>query len=621
MSVKRQQRRLAAILAADVVGYTQAMAANESGTQANVRALLDDVIAPATSGRDGRVFKELGDGCLAEFPSAVGAAKAAVAIQTGLAGSELPLQLRIGLHVGDIRVEGDDLVGDGVIVATRIQSEAEPGGIVVSDAFRHHAEGRAGLAFDDLGTRILENVAEPVRLHLLIPDSAKAAAPTRGGRRRALAAAVVAAIAGSAVLSLDTLTGMNWLGNGARATASPRIAVMPFQNLSPDPSLAFLAEGLARDIITDLAKIQSVSVISPTSSFSAPEAPAGEVAERLNARYMVEGSVHRAAGTLRVTANLIEIGKSAAMWSARYDGAANDVFDFQSQITAQIIGAIGVELTPTERKAVGATKTINPAAYDAYLRGLRLLAERRRLDADANAAAQVAFEEAIQHDPGYALAYAGLAWAKWLHLETINTWDSPDEAFELAEKSLLVGDNALAHRTLAKRHFSLFTYWGIHTRNIDMAVTELEQAQRLLPNDPDVLADLATALPFAGRPREALAAIRKAMELNPNHASWYFASSGIAHLLVGNTMNAIRDLERWEAATPDWNVPYMFLASAYGIAGQVAAAKAAYDRHTHLIGGGPMSINAALRKWPMGPAEREIFVRGLRVAGAKEFPQ
>ena len=258
------------------------------------------------------------------------------------------------------------------------------------------------------------------------------------------------------------------------------------------------------------------------------------------------------------------------------------------------------------------------AAYDAYLRGLSLLAERKYIDTEGNAAAQATFEEAIRLDPGYAHAYAGLSWAKWLYIASINTFASKDEVFNLAEKSLALNDNALAHRTLAKKYFAPLAVYVTTNKSADLAMIELEAANRLQPNDPDVLADLAMALSFAGRPDDAHTLIQKAMELNPSHSDWYFAASGMAYLLTDETELAIRDLRRWSEGVPSWNVPYVFLASAYGLAGQAEAAKTALDRHRHLLRGIKKSAYAMKRQWPMAPTEEEKFFRGLEIAGAFE---
>jgi len=629
MSTPKQQRRLTAIMAADVAGYTRAMAADEAGTLARLQALIRDIVAPAVEAQGGRIFKEMGDGILAEFPSAVDAVRCAVAIQSTMATAKPALTLRIGLHVGDVIIEGDDLFGDGVNIAARLEAEAEPGSIVVSDAFRNHAEGRAGVAFTDLGMRHLKNIDRPVRVHQLTGEGAPETPPAKPSpRNRRLATPLIGVVA----MVLVLLAG--WAAwtyfddrqtSPAQASGTPAIAVVPFDNLSADAEQAYFADGLAEDLITDLSKIEGIRVVSRTSSFAyrSGTVPMNEIARRLSVRYLVEGSVRRAGNALRITASLIDTLNDTPIWSERFDGSDGDVFGFQDRITGQIITALRVQLTPAEQQAVGRRGTTDPAAYDAYLQGLRLLAERRRLDTEANAAAQLAFREAIRLDPDYALAYAGLAWAKWIYIESIYVLGgeaATGQAFGFAEKSLALKDNALAHRTLAKRHLALMSFYVKTTKRADLAVTELEAAQRLQPNNPDVLADLATALSFAGRPADALELVQKAMELNPSHPPWYFAASGIARLLTGDTKVAIRDLKRWSDDVPNWNVPYMFLASAYGLAGQAEAAKAAFERHTYLIQSAKMTSYAVKRQWPMAPVEEETFLRGLRAAGVKDTP-
>ena len=280
----------------------------------------------------------------------------------------------------------------------------------------------------------------------------------------------------------------------------------------------------------------------------------------------------------------------------------------------EITDASPVQLT----QAMESHGTDVPAAYDAYLRGMRLLSVGQHLDTEGNAAAQATFKEAIRLDPGYAEGYAGLSWAKWLYVASIDNFTPKDEVFNLAEKSLALNDNALAHRTLAKKYFAPLGVYVTTNKSADLAVVELEAAKRLQPNDPDVLADLALALAFAGRPGDALIFIQKAMELNPSHPDWYFAASGIAYLLTDETELAIRDLKRWSESTPSWNVPYVFLASAYGLAGRVEAAKTALDRHRNLIRGIKKSAYAMKRQWPMAPTEEEKFFRGLEIARAFE---
>jgi adenylate cyclase len=384
--------------------------------------------------------------------------------------------------------------------------------------------------------------------------------------------------------------------------------VLAFQNMSDDPNQEYFADGIAEDLITDLSKLSALFVSARNSSFQykGQAIDIKRVGRELGVRYVVEGSVRRSGNQVRITAQLIDSETGGHVWAERYDGSLDDVFALQDKVTGQIIDALKVQLTPSERIAVDTHGTYNPVAYDAYLRGLGLLAERKYIDTEGNAAAQATFEEAIRLDPDYAQAYAGLSWAKWLYIASIRSDSSENEVFDLAEKSLALNDNALARRTLAKKYFAPLGLYGTINKSADLAVVELEAAKRLQPNDPDVLADLATALSFAGRPGDALTLIKKAMELNPSHPDWYFAASGIAYLLTNESELAIRDLQRWSEATPSWDVPYAFLASAYGLAGQAE------------LRGAKRSAYSLKRQWPMAPTEEEIFFRGLEMAGAFE---
>ena len=648
MSETGQQRRLAAILAADVAGYTRAMGEDETGTLAEVQRLLREVVQPAIAGQNGRIFKRMGDGILAEFPSAVGAAQCAAAIQTAMVTAETALQFRIGLHVGDVLVEDGDLFGDGVNIASRLEAEAEPGAIVVSEAFRNHAEGRAGLAFDDLGSRSLKNVASPVHIYSLRREGG-AARPVRR-TRRLIPAAIGAAAA--ALLALVTIWAWPQLFETAPPLPQdgpPAVAVLSFDNLSQDVDQAYFAEGLAEDLISDLSKIEGVRVISRTSSFAVDgKKPVREIARELTARYIVEGSVRRLGGSLRITASLIDASSDSTMDSKRFDGTDEDVFAFQDEIVEMVIGALELEPTPGELTAVEDRGTGNPEAFDAYIRGMRLLSARKRLDSDANAAAQAAFKTAIEIDPNYARAYAGLAWAKWLYVESVNVFNreaDTAEAFELAERSIALGDNALAHRVLARRYFALMSYWVRTARRVDLAIQELEAARRLQPNDPDLMADLAIVLNFGGQPEKALELVQNAVGRNPYHPDWYYAPSGIALMFTGHYDRAVEDLTRWTNSLTSWNVPHLFRGAALALAGREAEGNLSVARYEFLSNTlsptktealrkaeaeGVESLSEPLRictttyaiksKWPMQSREEEIFYRGLAKAGLTDTP-
>lgn len=620
MSGSRERRRLAAILAADFAGYTRAMAEDEAGTLSQIRRLFSEVVRPAIAEQEGRIFKEMGDGILAEFPSAVRAAQAAAKIQAALAASNSPHQLRIGLHVGDVIVEDEDLFGDGVNIAARLQAVAEPGSVFVSDDFRRHTEGRMDLEFIDLGTRSLKNVDKPIRVHSLRLAGAPPMLRSRfaGSRRLVLTGSALALLLAAIWAGGRYFAGEGGRDGAAKMPGQPSIAVLPFENLTQDLDETYFADGIAEDLITDLSKIRGIRVISRTTSFAFRDdsIPVDSLAERLKVRFIVEGSVRRAGGLLRITTSLIDTVSDTLVWAERFDGSNADIFAFQDRITGEIVAALKLELTPAEQQSLENRGTKNPDAFDAYLRGLRLLAARRKLDAEANLAAQTAFQDAINLDPNYALAYAGLAWAKWLYFETINYYQDPGAAFALAEQSLSLAANALAHRTLSNKYFTFLV--GSGARDPDRALAELEAARELQPNDPDILADLTIALCFAGRPEDGLRYIRRAMELNPSHPSWYFAASGLANLLSHNTEHAVRDLSRWSASAPAWNTPYLFLAAAHGLAGNTAAAKTALETYKRLTDVSRLSAYAVKYRWPMKPQEQAILLQGLTAAGLEE---
>jgi tetratricopeptide (TPR) repeat protein len=287
-----------------------------------------------------------------------------------------------------------------------------------------------------------------------------------------------------------------------------------------------------------------------------------------------------------------------------------------------------------EQRAVDRHETENPVAYDHYLQGLRLISERRRLAVEENDLALAAFEKAIALDPNYSGAYAGLGWAKWLRVEQIDVFDedSRQDAFRLARKSIELNDNAMARRILAREHLSVLNFWVSTTKNVSEAVAQLEQAYALQPNNSDILADLALVLSFAGQPERALRLSKEAMERNPNHPAWYFASSGIALLLSGDAERALSDLSKWNESDQLYGVSYIFLAAALANAGRKIEANTMLHRFEELSNtitlsseqkSGPFEIRitsyAVKRRWPMQPAQEKVFIDGLKIAGMRDI--
>lgn len=378
------ERRLSAIMAADVVGYSRLMGANEVGTLQSLQQHQAELIQPEIAAHHGRVVKLTGDGILVEFPSVVSAVECACVVQRAMPqrNAAVPedrrIEFRIGIHLGDVIVEGDDLFGDGVNVASRIEGVARPGGVAVSQSVREHIGNKLDLRFDDRGEEQLKNIERPVRVYdvVLEAPAAKAGAP------------------------LDDLR-----------ENKPTIAVLPFTNMSGDPEQEFFSDGIAEDIITDLSKISSLFVIGRNTSFTykGMSLQLPKVAADLGVKYLLEGSVRKAGERVRVTAQLIDGPSGGHLWAERYDRELTDIFAIQDDITHAIVDQLKVRLVPGEKKVIGQAPTESVEAYTFYLRGRQYFHNSTRWF--LNLARQM-FERAIELDPMFARAYAGLAIAE-----------------------------------------------------------------------------------------------------------------------------------------------------------------------------------------------------------------
>lgn len=626
------ERRLAAILAADVVGFSRLVGIDEESTIARLAALRKNVMDPAVSKFGGRIFKTTGDGFLVEFASVVDAMRCAVEIQRGMARSETGadgIQFRIGVNLGDVIVQGDDILGDGVNVAARLEGLAEPGGICIPGKVFQEVHNKLDVGFEYTGEQKVKNIDTTIPTYrvMLEPGMAGKILEGNSGRfrdRLRLAAVVIPALAMAAALAWwqpwQDSSSPSLDAAGLPVQNGQSIAVLPFQNMSGDSEQDYFANGIAEDIITDLSKIADLFVIARNTSFQyrGDALNLVEIGRELGVRHILEGSVRQSGDQVRINAQLIDAATGGHVWAERYDGAMANVFSVQDQVTERIIEALKLKLTPAERKAVETIGTESAGAYDSYLRGLELLAERRRYDHIANAQAQIMLKRAIDADPQYALAIAGLSWAKYLRTTTIHHDMDDSIVFKLAQKSIELTDNALARRVLSRKHFSLFGFdWVGTNRRADWAREELERAHELQPNDPDVLVDLAIALCFTGEPERAMELVMKAQELNPRHPDWYYSVSGIARLVTGDPEGSVRDLSKWSLEDPNFPRPHLFLAAALALANRTEAAKASLVRYKDLYHLGLRNVEAVTNKWPMAPEHEEILVKGLRLAGMK----
>ena len=445
-----EQRRLAAIVSADVAGYSRLMGRDESGTLAALKAIRQEVVDPAIASHGGRIVKTTGDGLLLEFPSVVNAVRCAVEVQTAMAdrtagiAEDRRIAFRIGINIGDIIVEGDDIFGDGVNVAARLQEIAAPGGICISSRVHDDVRDRLDTAFDDGGTQTLKNIARPVQVWRWQPGTTVAPKP---------------APAPTALPLPD----------------KPSIAVLPFQNMSGDPEQEYFADGMVEDIITSLSRFKSLFVIARNSSFSykGKSPDIRQVGKELGVRYVLEGSVRKAGGRMRITGQLIEAATGAHLWADKFDGALEDVFDLQDKITSNVVGAVApaMQVAETERSKRKPTGDLD--AYDFFLRGSAVLWEGRIQDAIGY------FKKAIEKDDRYAEAY-GVCAGTYVVLQTYGGIAiSPEEraeALRFADMAANLGtDDALA---LARAAQALVFFGKEYERGLAM----IDRAIGLNPN-------------------------------------------------------------------------------------------------------------------------------------------
>jgi adenylate cyclase len=542
MAAPGVERRLTAILAADMVGYSRLIEADEAGTLARLKTHRLELIDPAIAKNQGRIIKTAGDGLLVEFPSVTAAVQCAVEIQQRMArrNADVPpprwIQFRIGINLGDVIVEGDDILGDGVNVAARLEALAEPGGICLSGAVRDQIGNRLELAFTDLGAQAVKNLARPIRAYAVLLDSI-ALLPT----------ASAATTAGS-------------------AAAKPSIAVLPFQNMSGDPEQEFFADGLTEDIITELSRFRDLLVISRNSAFvhKGKAVRVQAVAGEFNVQYVVEGSVRKAGNRVRVTVQLIDALADRHVWAERYDRELADIFAIQDEITAAIVATLPGRVEAATHDRVHRKPTDNMAAYECVLAGKVL---HHRSTPQDNAEAQRLLERALTLDPDYAHAHAwkacvlGQTWVNGWCEDRDATWDRVVAELEVA---LALDDHdSDVHRILAAVHLVRDEH--------DRAAYHQERALGLNPNNDLILVQQGELLTWLGRPEDGIEWIRKAMRLNPYHPERYWNHLGRALFVARRYAEAVEAFSR--IGKPD-HTHHAFRAAALAQLGDATAATA-----------------------------------------------
>ncbi len=545
MSADAGSRRLVAILAADVVGYSRMIAADETATLNRLRVLRREIVEPLTAENGGRIFKTTGDGLLAEFPSTVQALRCAIAVQQRLRDGDL--QLRIGVHQGDVVVDGDDLLGDGVNVAARLESLAEPGGICISGRVREDAAGKLTLQVEDIGEPELKNIAQRhrvFRVRLEPADRPTLALPDK-----------------------------------------PSIAVLPFENMSGDPEQEYFADGMVEEIITGLSCMRSFFVIARNSSFTykGRAVDVKQVGRELGVRYVLEGSVRKAGNRVRITGQLVDAATGAHLWADRFDGALDDIFDLQDRVTVSVVGAISPRIQAAEIERAQRKPTESLQAHDLVLRAVPHMLS---LDGARLKEAGRLLRQATDIDPTYALAFARLAYC--IEIPMIQGWSQPtdaeleemvrlsrlaldygeDDPEVLSTAAFVIGDPggdlpaglSLVDKALALNPNSVTAllisgYLRIHLGDTETAIRHLEQAARLSPMERSSNRNSILSMAYlqAGRYEAAIGSAEKALQENLNQIADMRRLAAIYGLL-GRTEEAQQMVQRLDAIIPGYTI-------------------------------------------------------------------
>ncbi|MBV8358995.1 MAG: adenylate/guanylate cyclase domain-containing protein, partial [Deltaproteobacteria bacterium] len=542
------ERKLTAILCADVYRYSRLMGQDEEATLrtlSSYRKLVDSLIEH----HRGRFVNSAGDSVLAEFASVVNAVQCAVEIQNTLKAENAEvqpdrrMQFRIGVNVGDVMVEGEQIYGDGVNVAARLESLAEPGGICISGIVHDQIRDKLAFGYQDLGDQEVKNIARPVRVYRVLPET-DAAAPgkiPRVVRRGVLSIIVVAIVVGAIVvvqhMSLKpprTLASIPSPPTPALALPDkPSIAVLPFANISGDQEQDYFSDGLTNDLTTDLSRLPDLFVIAPSSAFTYKGKPTKlqEVSKELGVKYVLEGGVRRGGDQVRITVQLADATTGMELWAERYDRSMRDVFALQDEIVHRIVTTLNLQLTLAKQGRFVPRMTENPDAYEDVLRGVDYAF---RFTKDANAKARQMFEEAIALDPKYAEAYSALGGNYFLgwNFQLSPDRDGLSKALQLDQQAIALDDSiAFAHSLLS----TIYVEKGLP----DQALAEARKSIKLEPNFADGYSSLANVMNLLARPAEALQAVEKAIRLDPRHRDAYLYPLGWAYTQLGRYEEAI----------------------------------------------------------------------------------
>ena len=586
MAEGRHERRLAAILAADVAGYSRLMGSDEEGTLAALKAIRRDVIDPKIAAHRGRIVKTTGDGILIEFSSVVDALRCAVEVQQAMAkrNAGAPgdgrIEFRVGINLCDIIVDSGDIFGDGVNIAARLEAIAEPEGICISEDAYRQVKGKVDLSFEDIGERQLKNIVGPVRAYRVhLGRATRASAPT---------------------LALPN---------------KPSIAVLPFQNMSGDPDQEYFADGMVEEIITALSRMSWLFVIARNSSFTYKDRTVDvkQVGQELGVRYVLEGSVRKSSNRVRVTGQLIDAATATHLWADRFEGGLEDIFDLQDRVTMSVVGAIAPKLQQAEIERAKRKPTGSLDAYDYFLRGMASFYQWTKQD---NSDALRNFYKAIELDPDFASAF-GMASFCYV-LRKVNGWmadhiQETAEGSRLAQRAADLGrDDAVALGTAGQT----FAYLA---HDLDFAVALIDRALMLNPNLVATWLFSGWVRDWLGEPEVALDHLKHALRLSPLDPLIFRVQGAIAlaHFLAGR----YDELSSWAEKALQNNSRFLpamlFAAASNALAGRLAEAKKAMSRASEID---PTMQVCIIKDWtPLRRAgDLARFEDGLRKAGLPE---
>jgi adenylate cyclase len=581
------ERRLAAILAADVVGYTALMGTDEDGTLQRLTELRQEILEPLINEHHGRIVKLMGDGLLVEFGSVVDTVTCALAWQKQVArhessgNADTRIQFRIGINLGDVIVQGGDIHGDGVNIASRLEGLADPGGVCLSDDAYRQAKGKTEAVFQDMGDQDLKNVAEPVRVYRIAAERSVAVAPTSARGNLPL-------------------------------PDKPSIAILPFTNLSGDPEQEYFSDGISEDIITALSKVSKLFVVARNSTFTykGRAVDVKQVGREQGVQYVLEGSVRRAGDRLRITAQLIDAITGHHIWAQRYDRVVQDVFELQDEITREVTSALQVELTDGEQAHLWASGTHNLAAWELVIQIQDLLYSHRR---EETLKARRLAEQALALDDGFAAAWTFLGDSYWQ--EVFGGWsEDPEHSLGLAL------DAMIRSRTIDDSNpdtFGMLAFLHLSLRKYEEAYAFAQQSLALGPSNSLSAAVAANVALYCDRPDDMVVLLKKAMRLCPIYPAWYVGDLAWAHLLMKRQETAVTIAQEAISLDPDYIYTYCVLAVAHAELGRTREAAAAVENILRIDP--KYSVRIFARSQPFRDTEvLDRHLDGLRKAGLLE---